>query len=271
MLFLDGVYLAGTKPPVFRRIAPPSSTELQVLVHRIAERIGRALERQGLLIRDCEASYLALDPDEGSAMNDLLGHSITYRVAQDSGFSLHAGVGAEGGERNKLERLCRYIARPAVSTESSALTVQGNVRYRLKTAYRDGTTHVVFEPLDFLARLAALVPSPRAHLTRYHGVFAPHSRLRPLITPAGRGAGAHERAAAEQSVVSKHVALTWMQRLKRVFTIDIETCARCGRVKVIASIEDPVVIGRILEHFEGSEPAASPFAPRAPPQRELLP
>jgi hypothetical protein len=60
---------------------------------------------------------------------------------------------------------------------------------------RDGTTHVVFEPLDFLARLAALVPLPRAHLTRYHGAFAPHSRLRPLITPAGRGAGARERAA----------------------------------------------------------------------------
>jgi hypothetical protein len=81
MLFLDGVYLTGTKPPVFRRIAPPSATELQALVHRIAERIGRALERQGLLIRDCETSYLTLDPADDSAMNDLLGHSITYRVA----------------------------------------------------------------------------------------------------------------------------------------------------------------------------------------------
>jgi hypothetical protein len=68
-------------PPVFRRIAPPSATELQALVHRIAERIGRALERQGLLIRDCETSYLTLDPADDSAMNDLLGHSITYRVA----------------------------------------------------------------------------------------------------------------------------------------------------------------------------------------------
>ena len=49
---------------------------------------------------------------------------------------------------------------------------QGQVRYRLKTAYRDGTTHIVLEPLDFIARLAALVPPPRVHLTRYHGVFA---------------------------------------------------------------------------------------------------
>jgi hypothetical protein len=53
----------------------------------------------------------------------------------------------------------------------------------------DGTTHVALEPLDFIARLAALVPPPRRHLTRYHGVFAPNSRLRALITPAGRGSG----------------------------------------------------------------------------------
>ena len=61
------------------------------------------------------------------------------------------------------------------------------MRYTVKTPYRDGTTHVVFEPLDFIARLAALVPRPRVHLTRYHGVFAPHSRWRAEVTPAGRG------------------------------------------------------------------------------------
>jgi hypothetical protein len=49
-----------------------------------------------------------------------------------------------------------------------------------------GTTHVLFTPLDFMARLAALVPKPRVHLTRYHGVFAPHSRWRAQITPGGR-------------------------------------------------------------------------------------
>ncbi len=78
-------------------------------------------------------------------------------------------------ERGKLERLCRYIARPAVSTERLLLTPQGLIHYRLKTPYRDGTTHVVFEPLDFIAWLAALVPKPRVNLTRFHGVFAPNS------------------------------------------------------------------------------------------------
>lgn len=90
-----------------------------------------------------------------------------------AGFSLHAGVAAKAHERKKLERLCRYISRPAVSEKRLALTANGNVRYQLKTPYKDGTTHVIFEPMDFIARLAALVPKPRVNLTRFHGVFAP--------------------------------------------------------------------------------------------------
>src|SRR5690606_12474460 len=54
MLCLDGAFLTGTDPPVFRRIAPPTRQELQALVERIADRIGRALERRGLIERDCE-------------------------------------------------------------------------------------------------------------------------------------------------------------------------------------------------------------------------
>ncbi len=61
------------------------------------------------------------------------------------------------------------------------------MRYRLKIPYSDGTTHIVLEPVDFLARLAARVPPPRAHLTRYHGVFAPHAALRAAVTPTEAG------------------------------------------------------------------------------------
>jgi hypothetical protein len=49
------------------------------------------------------------------------------------------------------------------------------IDYELKTPYRDGTTHVIFEPPDFIAKLAALVPPPRANLTRFHGVRTKHS------------------------------------------------------------------------------------------------
>jgi hypothetical protein len=92
----------------------------------------------------------------------------------------------EGEQRGKLERLTRYVSRPPVAVERLDLTAQGQVRYRLKTPYRDGTTHIVLEPLDVIARLAALVPPPRVHLTRFHGVFAAHAALRAAITPAGR-------------------------------------------------------------------------------------
>jgi hypothetical protein len=98
-----------------------------------------------------------------------------------AGFSLHAGVMSNAQDRGKLERLCRYITRSAVSEKRLAITTYGKVRYKLKTPYHDGTTgdrrsHVIFErgglpPLDFIARLAALVPKPRVNLTRFHGVF----------------------------------------------------------------------------------------------------
>ena len=72
---------------------------------------------------------------------------FTDGAGKVAGFSLHAGVATKAHERDKLERLCRYIARPAVSEKRLSLTAQGKVRYELKTPYRDGTTHVIFEPL----------------------------------------------------------------------------------------------------------------------------
>ncbi len=90
-------------------------------------------------------------------------------LAQACGFSLHAGIATEADARGKLERLCRYVSRPAVAEQRLALTPRGEVLLKLKTPYRDGTTHLRLQPLDFLARLAALVPPPRSHLTRYHG------------------------------------------------------------------------------------------------------
>ena len=101
-----------------------------------------------------------------------------------AGFSLHAGVAAKADERKKLERLCRCISRPAVSEKRPSLSRGGKILYQLKTSYRDGTTHVIFESLDFIARLAALAPKPRVNLTRFHGVSAPNSRHRALVTPA---------------------------------------------------------------------------------------
>lgn len=124
------------------------------------------------------------------------------------------------------------------------------------TLPRDGTTHVIFEPLDFIARLAALVPKPRVNLTRFHGVFAPNSKQRAQVTPAKRAKGKKTRtpeATQDLTPVERRASMTWSQRLKCVFHIDIETCSHCGgAVKVIACIDDPAVIEKILTHLNKS-------------------
>lgn len=82
---------------------------------------------------------------------------------------MHARLACEVDEREKLEQRCRYITHPAVSPERLSLTPQKNIRYRLKTPYRDGTTDVVFESLGLMAWPAELVPTtPRVNLTRFH-------------------------------------------------------------------------------------------------------
>lgn len=114
-------------------------------------------------------------------------YSNNSNLTKTAGFYLHAGVAAKAHQRRKLERMFRYIARPAVATDCLALSPQGNVQYTLKSPYRDGTTHIILEPLDFIAHLAALVPKQRVNFTRFHGVFAPNCALRQQVTPAGRG------------------------------------------------------------------------------------
>jgi hypothetical protein len=164
-----------------------------------------------------------------------------------------------------------------VATERLALSASGQVRYTLKTPYRDGTTHLVLEPLDLRARLAALVPPPRMHLTRYHGVFAPHSELRAAVTPAQRGMRAAKPPPEDpaQPPTSRHVAMSWAKRLKRVFGLEIDTCQRCGgNLTIIASIEQPEVIAKILAHLERvapqPQPPQRPLGARAPPVPSTL-
>ena len=136
-----------------------------------------------------------------------------------------------------------------------SLSSTGKVLYTLKTPYRDGTTQVAFDPVDFVARLSTLVPKPRINLTRYHGVLAPNHRWRGRVTPAKRGKGAKRIAYTDvRSPAERHVAMSWAQRLKRIFNIDVEVCSHCGgSVKVIACIEDQDVINRILAHLREKE------------------
>jgi len=140
MLFLDGVYIAGTKEASarFHRVNEPSSGELTQLVHKIAHRVGRYLERQGWLERDAENDYLALDTTDDDPLSVLQGHSIAYRIAlgpqagrkvftlqtlppvdidemhsgavgQVAGFNLHAGVAAGAETAGQFDALSRRV------------------------------------------------------------------------------------------------------------------------------------------------------------------
>jgi Putative transposase len=114
---------------------------------------------------------------------------------------------------------------------------------------------VIFEPLDFIARLASLVPSPRVNLTRYHGCFAAHARLRAQIVPCARGTQKKKGQGGEgaEAPTPRHIAMTWAQRLKRVFLIDVSVCEHCGgAVKIIACIHDKLTIRKILAHVAGA-------------------
>ena len=134
---------------------------------------------------------------------------------------------------------------------------RGRVIYRYKRPFRDGSTQVVLEPLEFMARLAALLPRPRLNLTRFHGVFAPNFRHRGKIVPRS--------TRRRVDSVKPKAPMSWMQRLKRVFAIDTETCPDCGgTLRVIACIEDALLIAKILGHVRQRDEQEGSAA-RAPP------
>lgn len=117
--------------------------------------------------------------------------STGSRQAHCQGFDLHANLRVPAEDRVRLEQLCRYLLRPPVAQERLRLTGDGHVLMELKRAWADGTTHLLFQPLELLEKLAALTPRPRINLVLYHGVLAPHARWRSrAVAYQGRQRGA---------------------------------------------------------------------------------
>lgn len=202
-LVLDGVYCCDADgSPAFIEADAPTDDELHALLQTVIARLMKMLTRRGVLVEDMGQTYLAepdADGEEARTLRPLQAAAITYRIAfgpragqkvltlrgamprEDSarqplcadidGFSLHAAVRVEAHDRKRLEQLCRYITRPALSDERVQVNAAGQVELKLKTPWRDGTTHLVLSPLEFMQRLAALVPRPRLHLIRFHGVL----------------------------------------------------------------------------------------------------
>jgi hypothetical protein len=99
---------------------------------------------------------------------------------------LHASEPLAADDRDGLERMLRYGGRPAIAQERLTLLTDGRVSLELKRPYYDGTTHLAFEPLVFIERLAALVPKPNKNLVIYSGVLAPNAKLRSAVVAYGR-------------------------------------------------------------------------------------
>ena len=233
-LVLDGVYCTSAEgAPVFRPAPALTGEELQALLGKIITRVLRLLTREGHLVEEEGVTYVAdthgiIDPE--NVLAPLQAASCTYRIAfgpragckvlslqyaasraapitqplcaNAHGFSLHAGVRCAAEQRSELEHLCRYITRPAIANERLSVNHAGQVVLKLKTPYRDGTSHLVMSPLEFMQRLAALVPHPRLHLIRFHGVLTPNARLRSMVTPGGQRTAASEKSARQQRVDS---------------------------------------------------------------------
>ena len=220
------------------------------------------------------------------------------RFAHVDGFSLHAGVRIHANDRQGLERLCRYIARPPFALDRLTQGEDGRLVYRMKRP-RGGSFGLVLEPDELVARLATLVPPPRVHGMRYHGVFAPNAKGRarvvpevaeavkrcggPVVPEPREEAPKDEAPARPPPAVGRDTAgrvssprsyrVPWAELLRKVFAADVLGCPDCGgRLQVVAYIAEETVARRILEHLhlDATGPPVTSAAP-APEPAELPP
>jgi hypothetical protein len=291
MLAIDGVYAEDANGIIsFHPVSPPSDKEVARVAERIARRIEKLMIRRGLAPQ-CDSSEADAFRDSQPLLAELYGASTSGRIATGpraghriakvgdevdleewnvvsspccasvSDVNVHANVCIPAHDRMRLERLCRYAGRPPVAAERLSVLPDGRLLYRLKRRWRDGTTHVIFEPLELIEKLAALVPPPRFNLVRYSGVLAPSASWRPLVIPTapaddfnshpGCPAKKHFAAAAEKPHKNAECMprrYAWAQLLKRVFSVDVLECADCGgRMRILCAIHPPDAIRKILD------------------------
>ena len=182
------------------------------------------------------------------------GSSLCARV---DGFDLHGRVAFGAADRERLEELVRYCARPPLAHDRLSLCDDGRYLLRLKAAWRDGTTHLKLEPIELMERLASQIPKPRINLVLYAGVLAPNAKLRSEVVGYARPRPVAEPPATETQTRSERES--WASLMRSTFGLDVLGCTRCGgRLKYIGTILDPRVARRILEHLR--------MPSRAPPQ-----
>jgi hypothetical protein len=139
------------------------------------------------------------------------------------------------------------MGRPPLASGRLVRLSDGRIVYRLRHRWRGGTSALVFEPREFLARLAAQLPPPRAYKVRYRGVRAPCAAWRPFVVPmvgdaeglAGRSTCSHDRP---QTSRARRIA--WSDLLRRVLAVDALRCERCGSKMPV--VRSPAAVAAFL-------------------------
>ena len=276
----------------FHRLEPPTDKELAWLCAGIRTRVLRCIDPDTEEMSEDEDAVIA--SAQASAVDAPLQRRLWFEEEVESvrqpaplsafnaGFSLHAGLAVQAGDRRGLERLLRYGSRPPFAQKRLSLTPSGKVRLKLRKPYYTGQTEIVLEPVAFLRRLAAILPPPRFHLTRFHGIFSSHHSRRPQlrallpqakparVTQADGEAAGTDAASDALLKLPPHKRYPYSVLLSRVFTEDIGACAKCGgKLRFVACIDDPKVIRRILSHLGLPTEMPKKAPARAPPQQEF--
>jgi hypothetical protein len=270
----DGVWIR--EEGVVRFVPLPGLTNDNVVeVLRRTERRVRALLKLRLdALREDARPPDALAASQAESISVLRGKppdamQPKQLAAYHQGFSLHAGVHLHANNREGLAHLYGYGARPPFTQERLSALPDGKLAYRMKPKLGDGREVLVLEPRELLRRLATLVPPPRAHLVRYHGVFGPASRWRTEVVPAPPPPLCPAAVKPQDPSVPEpenklprrpDSRIPWSELLLRVFREDILACACGDRRKVIAFISQRPVIEQILSHL-GPPTTGPPTAP----------
>jgi hypothetical protein len=249
----EGVWYERSDGAVaFHALPPPTDEDVVALTERIVGRVAR-------LLRTRDADAEATDPPE---LDDLVHAqaeavqlpratprmpsapraSSRRRAALVEGFSLHADTVVDAGDRTGLERLCRYLLRPLVSADRLTRRPDGRVEYIFKRPDPTGRTSWVTDGPTWLRRLATLVPPPRSHTTRFHGVFGPAHRWRARIVPDRTSDDDAPACETSRPMMRRAYRLDWAALLRRVFGDDVTRCPRCDdHLRVLAFLTDPTL------------------------------
>jgi len=137
---------------------------------------------------------------------------------------------------------------------------------RFKRPFSDGTEAVVFTPFELIERLLPLIPRPRKHTIRFHGILAPAAGYRAKVVPVAKTSEPPREAPGPEPPTPYR--LPWADLLRRVFLVDALACPRChGRMRIVAAVTEPGAVERILRHLGGPRAPPSIAGPRAPPRQ----